>query len=364
MGQQIAFHKADQLKVKPDPEHLGFGRHFTDYMLEMDYSVDDGWHDARIVPYGPITLQPAATVFHYGQEVFEGMKAYRAEDGRILLFRPEMNMRRMNQSCARLNIPAIDEAFVTEAIMKLVDVEKDWIPSKPGQSLYIRPFIIGTEPFLGVHPAESYKLIVILSPVGAYFGDAVNPVKIYVEDEYVRAVRGGVGFAKTGGNYAASLKAQSKAEELGFDQVLWLDGVEHKYVEEVGSMNIFFKVDGEVWTPALNGSILPGVTRDSVIRLLQHWGVPVKEKKISVKKLFKKAEKQKLEEVFGTGTAAVISPVGFLKWEDRLIRVGNGEIGPLSKKLYETLTRIQTGRLEDELGWMQEVSSEETAVAD
>lgn len=364
MGQQITFHKADQLKTKPDPEQLGFGRHFTDYMFEMDYTMDEGWHEARIVPYGPIALQPAATIFHYGQEVFEGMKAYRAEDGRILLFRPEMNMKRMNRSCARLNIPAIDEMFVIEAIKKLVDVEKDWIPSKPGQSLYIRPFIIGTEPFLGVHPASSYKLIIILSPVGSYFGDAVKPVKIYVEDEYVRAVRGGVGFAKTGGNYAASLRAQSKAGELGFDQVLWLDGVEHKNVEEVGSMNIFFKVEGEVWTPALNGSILPGVTRDSVIGLLKHWGIPVKEKKISVKKLFKKAEKQKLEEVFGTGTAAVISPIGFLKWEDRLIKVANGEIGPLSKKLYETLTGIQTGRLEDELGWTQEVNSEETTVTE
>lgn len=364
MGQQIAFQKADRLKVKPDPENLGFGKHFTDYMFEMDYTAAEGWHDARIVPYGSIALEPAATIFHYGQEVFEGMKAYRAEDGRILLFRPEMNMKRMNQSCARLNIPAIDEAFVIEAIMKLVAVERDWIPSKPGQSLYIRPFIIGTEPFLGVHPAESYKLFVILSPVASYFGDAVSPVRIYVEDEYVRAVRGGVGFAKTSGNYAASLKAQSKAGELGFDQVLWLDGVEHKYVEEVGSMNIFFKVEGEVWTPALNGSILPGVTRDSVIRLLRYWNVPVKEKRISVKKLFKKAEKQKLEEVFGTGTAAVISPVGFLKWEDRLIKIGKGEIGPLAKKLYETLTGIQSGRLKDELGWTREVTVEEAAMTD
>ncbi|MFX3617682.1 MAG: branched-chain amino acid aminotransferase [Sporolactobacillus sp.] len=355
MGQSINFVEAGQLKAKPDTNQLGFGRFFTDYMFEMDFSADKGWHDAQIVPYGPLSLDPAAMIFHYGQEVFEGMKAYRAEDGRVLLFRPDKNMKRMNQSCARLNIPKIDEKFVIKAIKKLVAIEKDWIPDEPGQSLYIRPFIIGTEPFLGVHPSGSYKLLVILSPVGSYFGNSTKPVKIYVEDEYVRAVRGGVGYAKTSGNYAASLRAQTKAEELGFDQVLWLDGVEHKYIEEVGSMNIFFKIDGEVWTPELNGSILPGVTRDSVINLLKHWGITVKEKKISIKKLFKKAEKQQLEEVFGTGTAAVISPVGFLKWEDRVIKVKNGETGSLSKKLYETLTGIQNGRVEDKMKWTQEV---------
>ncbi|MCQ2009846.1 MAG: branched-chain amino acid aminotransferase [Sporolactobacillus sp.] len=355
MGQTIAFHKADQLKAKPDASGLGFGKHFTDYMFEMDYSLDEGWHDPRIVPYGPITLDPAATIFHYGQEVFEGLKAYRTEDKRILLFRPDKNMERMNQSCARLNIPEIDEEFVIKAIKKLVAIEEAWIPSQPGQSLYIRPFIIGTDSALGVHPSATYKLLIILSPVGSYFGNSMSPVKIYVEDEYVRAVKGGVGYAKTAGNYAASLKAQTKSEEMGFDQVLWLDGVEHKYIEEVGSMNIFFKFDDEVWTPALNGSILPGVTRASVIEMLQHWGVTVKEKKISVNKLFKKAEKQKLKEVFGTGTAAVISPVGFLKWEDHVIKVANGKTGKLSQKLYDTLTGIQTGKIEDKLGWTQEV---------
>jgi branched-chain amino acid aminotransferase, group II len=360
MGQPIAFQKADQLKAKPDPDHLGFGNFFTDYMFVMDYAADVGWHDARIVPYGPLTLDPAAAIFHYGQEVFEGMKAYKAEDGRILLFRPDMNLKRMSHSCERLDIPKVDGDFVIKAIKKLVAIEKEWIPEKTGQSLYIRPFIIGTDAFLGVHPSATYKLIIILSPVGAYFGNSIKPVSIYVEDEYVRAVHGGVGFAKTSGNYAASLRAQSKAEELGFDQVLWLDGVEHKYVEEVGSMNIFFKVGDEVWTPELNGSILPGVTRDSVIRLLKHWGVPVKERRISVKKLFKKAEKQELMEVFGTGTAAVISPVGFLKWEDRVIKVANGETGPLAKKLYETLTGLQTGRIKDKPGWTQEVKLKET----
>lgn len=362
MGQSITFHKADQLKAKPDAGQLGFGKYFTDYMFEMDYSAEEGWHDPRIVPYGPISLDPAATIFHYGQEVFEGLKAYRTEDGRILLFRPDKNMERMNQSCARLNIPEIDEKFVIKAIKKLVAVEKDWIPSQSGQSLYIRPFIIGTDPALGVHPSNTYKLLIILSPVGSYFGNSIHPVKIYVEDEFVRAVKGGVGYAKTSGNYAASLKAQTKSEELGFDQVLWLDGVEHKYIEEVGSMNIFFKIEDEVWTPALNGSILPGVTRNSVIGLLKHWGITVKEKKISVRKLFKKAEKQKLLEVFGTGTAAVISPVGFLKWEDKVIKVGNGEIGELSQKLYDTLTGIQTGKNEDQLGWTQEVKIEKEEV--
>jgi branched-chain amino acid aminotransferase len=359
MGQQITFQKADQLKVKPEPDNLGFGQYFTDYMFEMDYAADKGWYNPRIVPYGPVKLDPAATIFHYGQEVFEGLKAYRAEDGRVLLFRPDRNMKRMNQSCARLDIPEIDEKFVIQAIKKLVALEADWIPVKPGQSLYIRPFIIGTEPFLGVHPSGTYKLFIILSPVGSYFNHSIDPVRIYVEDEYVRAVRGGVGFAKTSGNYAASLKAQSKAEELGFDQVLWLDGVEHKYIEEVGSMNIFFRIGGEVWTPELSGSILPGVTRDSVLRLLKEWDIPVRERKISVKKLFKKAEKQQLKEVFGTGTAAVISPVGFLKWEDRVIKVSDGKTGKLSKKLYDALTGIQTGRLKDKFGWTQEVKIRE-----
>lgn len=359
MARHISFKKAEQLKEKPDPDNLGFGQFFTDYMFVMDYAADRGWYDPRIEPYHPLTLDPAATIFHYGQEVFEGMKAYRAEDGRILLFRPDKNMERMNRSCARMNIPAIDEDFVLTAIDRLVATEKEWIPEKPGQSLYIRPFIIGTEPFLGVHPSNTFKLIIILSPVGSYFSGGLQPVKIYVEDEYVRAVRGGVGFAKTSGNYAASLKAQSKAEELGFDQVLWLDGVERKYIEEVGSMNIFFKIDGEVWTPELNGSILPGVTRQSVIELLKEWDIPVKERRISVKKLFKKAEKQKVEEVFGTGTAAVISPVGFLKWEDRVIKVGDGKTGELSQKLYQTLTGIQTGRVADKLGWTRKIQTDQ-----
>jgi branched-chain amino acid aminotransferase len=361
MGQPIAFEKAERLKEKPDSDRLGFGKFFTDYMFEMDYAADRGWYNPRIVPHAPLTLDPAAAIFHYGQEVFEGLKAYRSEAGKILLFRPEMNLKRLNCSCERLNIPKIDEAFVLEAIEKLVAIEQDWIPTKPGQSLYMRPFIIGTEPFLGVHPSGSYKLVVILSPVASYFGDSVKPVKIYVEDQYVRAVPGGVGFAKTSGNYAAGLKAQSKAEELGFDQVLWLDGIEHKYIEEVGSMNIFFKIDDEVWTPELDGSILPGVTRDSVIALLKKWGITVKERKISVKKLFKKAEKQKLQEAFGTGTAAVISPIVFLKWEDRVIKVGNGEIGKLSEKLYRALTGLQTGKLKDKFGWVREIRPEAQA---
>ncbi|BBO00253.1 branched-chain amino acid aminotransferase [Sporolactobacillus terrae] len=366
MGQSITFKKADHLKEKPGSAKLGFGKLFTDYMFEMDYSTEKGWHDARIVPYGPIQLDPAATIFHYGQEVFEGLKAYRTEDKRVLLFRPDKNMARMNQSCDRLNIPKIDEKFVIKAIKKLVAIEEAWIPSEPGQSLYIRPFIIGTDAALGVHPSATYKLLIILSPVGAYFGNSMSPVKIYVEDEFVRAVKGGVGYAKTAGNYAASLKAQTKSEKLGFDQVLWLDGVEHKYIEEVGSMNIFFKIDDEVWTPALNGSILPGVTRASVIELLKKWGITVKEKKVSVNKLFKKAEKQKLKEVFGTGTAAVISPVGFLKWEDHVIKVANGKTGKLSQKLYDTITGIQSGKIEDKLGWTQEVKlqKEKEAVAE
>lgn len=364
MGQQIAFQQSETLKKKPESGHLGFGKNFTDYMFVMDYSSNKGWHDARIVPYGPIELDPAAMIFHYGQEAFEGMKAFRADDGRVLLFRPEENVKRLNRSCARMDIPPLDEAFVLDAIKKLVDIERDWIPALPGEALYIRPFIIGTEPFLGVRSSSTFTFFVILSPVDSYFGDSVKPLKIYVEDEYVRAVSGGVGSIKTSANYATGLKPQSKAAALGFDQVLWLDAFEHKYIEEVGSMNIFFKVHGELWTPELNGSILPGVTRDSVLTLLRRWNVPYRERSISVKKLFKKADKGELEEVFGTGTAVEVAPVGFLKWGDRVVKVGEGKIGPLTRKLSEALTGIQAGTVTDEFGWMQEVEEEKEKVSE
>lgn len=342
-------------KQKPDADQLEFGKVFTDHMFVMDYAPEKGWHDARIVPYEPITLDPAAMIFHYGQTVFEGLKAYMSKDGEIHLFRPNKNMERINRSNDRLCMPLIDETFVLKALKQLITIEKDWIPTAAGTSLYIRPFIIATEPYLGVTPSKYYRFMIILSPVGAYYKEGINPVKILVENEYVRAVAGGTGTAKTAGNYAASLKAQEIAESQGYAQVLWLDGVEKKYVEEVGSMNIFFKINGEVVTPALNGSILEGVTRNSIIHLLKHWDIPVVERKVSIAEVYEAYEQGQLEEVFGTGTAAVISPVGELIWQDKHLIINNGQTGTLSKKLYDTLTGIQYGTERDPFNWVVKV---------
>ena len=324
-------------------------------MFLMNYDEGKGWHDPRIVPYGPIELDPAAMCLHYGQEVFEGLKAYRTEDGRILLFRPDRNMARLNSSNERLCIPAIDEAFAVEAIKKLVSVDQDWIPTAEGTSLYIRPFIFATEAQVGVHPAQELLFAIILSPVGAYYPEGLNPVKIYVEDKYVRAVRGGMGYTKTGGNYAASLKAQDEAEKVGYTQVLWLDGVERKYIEEVGTMNVFFVIDDEIVTPELQGSILPGVTRMSCIELLKKQGYKVSERRLSIEEVAKAADAGKLKEAFGSGTAAVISPIGELKWDEKVMTINNGEIGTISQHLYDTLTGIQWGKLPDPYGWTVEV---------
>lgn len=359
MAENIHFVKAETLKQKPTPDTLGFGKIFTDYMFEMDYSDEQGWHDARIVPYHPLTLDPASMVFHYGQAIFEGLKAYRTKEGRIKLFRPAKNMARFNQSCERLCIPKLDEVFVLNAIKELVNVEKDWVPNGEGTSLYIRPFIFATEPYLGVRPAKKYKLLVILSPVGAYYGDQLSPVKIYVEEHYVRAVVGGVGHVKTAGNYAASLKAQEEASANGYAQILWLDAKENHYVEEVGSMNIFFKINGEVVTPKLNGSILDGVTRDSVIQMLKHWKIPVREERISIQDVYDAHNRGELEEVFGAGTAAVISPVGELNWNGNIITVGEQKIGSLSQRLYDAITSIQLGKEDDPFGWTVEVATVE-----
>lgn len=343
-------------KKKPtDQTKLGFGTIFTDHMFMMNYDEGQGWHDARIVPYGPLELDPAAMCLHYGQEVFEGLKAYRAKDGRILLFRPDQNFARLNLSNDRLCIPRIDEAFAIEALKKLVNIEKDWIPTAEGTSLYIRPFIISVDPHIGVHPAKHLIFIIMLSPVGAYYPEGLNPVKIYVETNYVRAVHGGMGFAKTAGNYAASLKAQDEAEKQGYTQVLWLDGVERKYIEEVGCMNVFFKINGEVVTPALLGSILGGITRKSCVELVKSWGMKVSERKISIEELAKAADDGTLEEAWGSGTAAVISPIGQLKWGDKVMHINNGKIGPVSQRLYDELTGIQWGTEEDKLGWSVEV---------
>ncbi|WML38074.1 branched-chain amino acid aminotransferase [Neobacillus sp. OS1-2] len=356
MQQEIAFFQREVLKEKPDAASLGFGRYFSDYMFEMDYHGEIGWHNPRIVPYAPITLDPSAMVFHYGQAIFEGMKAYKGADGSIQLFRPEKNMKRFNDSCDRLCIPQIDEDFLLHAIKQLIFTEKDWVPEGTGTSLYIRPFIFSTEPYLGVRPADQYKLLVILSPSGAYYGDQLSPVKIKVEEQYVRAVIGGVGHVKTAGNYAASMKAQEKADADGFAQILWLDAKENKYVEEVGSMNIFFKINGEVVTPRLNGSILPGVTRDSVIELLKYWNIPVREVKISIEEVYAAHERGELEEVFGAGTAAVISPVGELYWNDRSITINDYKIGQLSQRIYDEMTAIQLGKKEDPFHWIVKVA--------
>ena len=354
--QEIKVELTKNPKQKPtDESKLSFGTTFTDHMFVMNYDKGEGWHDARIVPYGPLSLEPSAMCLHYGQSVFEGMKAYRTADDRVLLFRPEKNKARLNSSNDRLCIPQIDEEFAQKAIEKLVSVDRDWIPKSEGASLYIRPFIIGVDPHVGVHPADHLLFIVICCPVGAYYPEGLDPVKIYVEDKYVRAVRGGMGFVKTAGNYAASLKSQDEAEKQNYTQVLWLDGIERKYIEEVGTMNVFFVIDDEVITPALQGSILPGITRMSTIEMLKEWGMKVTERQISIEEIAEAAKDGRLKEAFGTGTAAVISPIGHLKWEDNIMIINNGEIGPISQKLYDTLTGIQWGKLEDKLNWTVEV---------
>ena len=352
---KLEFVKRDVLKEKPkDETKLGFGQIFTDYMLMMKRDKN-GWQSAKIEPYGDLSLSPAALVFHYAQEVFEGMKAYRTDDGRVLMFRPWDNIARLQSSAARLCMAPIDEEFVLNAIYELVKIEKDWIPTSPGTSLYIRPTYIGVDPFVGVRAADEYMLYVILSPVGAYYASGLAPVSIYVESKYVRAVKGGTGHFKTGGNYAASLLAGEEAHQKGYAQVLWLDGKENKYVEEVGSMNIFFKIDGEVITPPLEGSILPGITRASVIQLCNDMGYSVNERKLSIQEIEEASKNGKLEEVWGTGTAAVVSPVKELFWNGDRIPVADGSMGQLTQKLYDTLTGIQYGRIEDKYGWTIEL---------
>ncbi len=347
-------------KEKPQADQLEFGKQFTDHMFIMDYTQGQGWHDPRIVPYQPLSLEPSAMIFHYGQSVFEGLKAYATPEDEIILFRPEKNFQRLNSSNSRLCIPDIDVDFALKALKTLISVDKDWVPQAEGTSLYIRPFIIATEPYLGVSPSDKYQFIIIMSPVGSYYKEGIHPVKIAVESAFTRAVNGGTGEAKTGGNYASSLKAQEVSEKMGYAQVLWLDGVEKKYIEEVGSMNVFFKINGEVITPALNGSILPGITRDSIIELLKHWGLPVSERRISMEEVHEAYKLGQLEEAFGTGTAAVISPIGEFLWNGEEMIVQSGETGELSRKLYDTLTGVQTGKVADELNWTAKVEEKVT----
>ena len=347
----IKFTECAEKKKKPaDESHLGFGKIFTDYMFVMDYDRDTGWHDPRIVPYGPLSLDPSTAVFHYAQEIFEGLKAYRTKKG-IQLFRPDCNAERFENSAVRMSMPPVNQADFIQACRELVKVEEDWVPHADGTTLYLRPFMIATGTGLGVHASASYRFMIIASPSGAYYDSGLKPVKIFVEDEYIRSAPGLTGFAKCGGNYAASIRSGELALKMGYDQVLWLDGVYHEYVEEVGSMNIFFKISGRIFTAPCTGTVLPGVTRRSVITLLKEKGYPVFEEKLPIADVMKAGKEGRLEEVFGTGTAAVISPVGELRKDDTNVVINHGEIGEIAKYLYDTLTDIQWGRTKKHSDW-------------
>ncbi len=336
-------------------ENLGFGKSFTDHMFIADYSRDKGWYNARIVPFANLSMHPAATVFHYGAEIFEGLKAYRRADGKVQLFRPIENVRRMNNSAERLRLPQMPEEDMLQAIKELVKVEEAWVPHNEGESLYIRPFLFGNDEHLGVHSIVNATFVIICSPSGSYYAEGINPVKIMIEEDDVRAVRGGTGFAKCGGNYAAANRAGEKAEQLGYTQVLWLDGVERKYIEEVGAMNVMFKIDGEIVTPALTGSILPGITRKSCVEVLKNEGYKVSERLLSIDELTEAMENGKLEEAWGCGTAAVVSPIGQLFYKGKTYTVNNNEIGAVTQELYNKLTGIQWGKIEDTFGWTVEI---------
>ncbi len=351
----IAITKTTAPKEKPEASTLGFGKYFSDHMFIMDYSREEGWHDARIVPFAPITLHPASTVLHYGSEIFEGLKAYRRADGKVQMFRPIENIRRMNRSADRMCLPQIPEDMAMEALTTFVKLEEDWTPSAPGTSLYLRPFMFGNDETLGVHAVHNATYMIIASPVGSYYKEGINPVKIMIESEDVRAVRGGTGEAKCGGNYAASNRAGERAEQKGYSQVLWLDGVHRKYIEEVGAMNVMFKIAGEVVTPALSGSILPGITRKSCIEVLKSKGYKVSERLISIDELAEAMANGTLEEAWGCGTAAVVSPIGELCYKDVKYPVNNGQIGEVTQMLYDTLTGIQWGKVEDTFGWTVEL---------
>jgi branched-chain amino acid aminotransferase len=356
MDVQINRAAPNLLKPKPkDESKLGFGDIFTDHMLLMDYQSGKGWGNARIDPYGNISIDPAAMALHYGQEIFEGLKAYRGESGGIYLFRAVENFKRLNRSATRLCMPEVDIDFTIEAMKELIRLDQEWVPHAGGTSLYIRPTMLATEPHLGVRPANTYLFFIIIGPVGAYYKEGLNPVKIYVEDRYVRAAIGGTGEAKTAGNYAASLLAAEEAKEKGFTQVLWLDAAERKYVEEVGTMNMFFVIDDEVITAPLNGSILPGVTRDSVIHIVKEWGIPVSEKSLVIDEVIRAAADGRLQEAFGTGTAAVISPVGQITFKGKDYVVAGGKMGELSQRLYNEIVDLQYGHKPDTHGWVEQI---------
>lgn len=350
---EIKVTPAQTNRTRPEDSALGFGQVFTDHMFVMDYSEDTGWHDPRIEPFQDFSVSPAAMVFHYGQAIFEGLKAYKTPDNKICLFRARDNFERMNRSAKGMCIPQVDIDLVMDAMKQLIKLEEKWIPETLGTSLYIRPTIIATDPFLGVRASFTYRFFIILSSVGAYYAEGLNPVKIWVAKDHVRAVKGGVGEFKTAGNYAASLIASEKAKKEGYAQVLWLDALERKYIEEVGAMNIFFLIDDELVTPNLTGSILPGITRYSVLSLAKKWGMTVSERKISIEEVFNAHESGKLLEVFGSGTAAVISPVGEIRYGEKLISIGDGTPGDTAMRFYNALTDIQYGKAEDTENWIE-----------
>lgn len=349
---EIKITKTTTPKVKPDVSNIAFGTEFSDHMFIMDYTPEKGWHDARIVPFGNISMHPATTALHYGAEIFEGLKAYRTPEGKVQMFRPIENARRMNSSAERMCLPAIDENDMLEILNTFVKVEEDWVPSAPATSLYLRPFMFGCDEHLGVHTVHHSVFMIIASPVGSYYKEGINPVKIMIESEDVRAVKGGTGYTKCGGNYAASTRAGERAAQQGYSQVLWLDGVERKYIEEVGAMNVMFKINGTVVTPMLSGSILPGITRKSCIDVLKKAGIPVEERLLSVDELVEAMENGTLEEAFGCGTAAVVSPIGELCYKGKKYTVNGGKIGAVTQQLYDTLTGIQWGTVEDTFGWV------------
>lgn len=352
----ISIKHVDSGRLKPKPEDeskLTFGDIFTDYIFLLNYETGKGWFDPRIEPYGDLQIDPAAMSIHYGQEIFEGLKAYQGKDGGIYLFRPRENFKRMNRSAARVCMPELDIDLVMDGLKKLLELEKDWIPRSHGTSLYIRPTMFATEPHLGVRPSNMYTFFIILCPVGAYYKEGLNPVKIFVEDKYIRASAGGTGEIKTAGNYAASLLAAEEAKKKGFTQVLWLDAAERKFVEEVGTMNMFFVIDDEVITAPLMGSILPGITRKSVIHMAKDWGMKVSERGISIDEVINAAKNGSLKEAFGTGTAAVISPVGQITYKGKDYVVAGGEMGELSQKLYDEIVATQYGENDDPYGWRE-----------
>jgi len=344
------------------PENLGFGLIFTDHIFEMDYLPEIGWHNPTIKPLENLPMHPASMFIHYGQAIFEGLKAFKTEKGEVVIFRPEKHFKRLNRSARRLCIPEVDVDFMLQALTELVNIEKEWIPIKKGESLYIRPFVYGSDSFLGVKQSSGYKLIILLSPVGAYYPEGFKPVKILVQDKYVRAVRGGIGECKTPANYAASLFAADEARKLGYTQVLWLDAIEQKYIEEVGTMNIFVRFKDEIATPKLSGTILPGVTRDSVIHILKDWGMNITERNVSIDEVISAYEKGDLLGIFGTGTAAIISPVGWLRYKDNEMTINNGQPDDLSLKLFDKITSIQYGLAEDKFNWITHVSKSEVEV--